>query len=250
MLSVVICTKNEEKNIARCLISALSVADEIVIVDSLSTDNTSEICRSYPLVRFHQMPWEGFSQTKNKANLLAQYNWILSLDADEELSPELQSELKTLKALGFKGAYQLNRLSNYCGHWVKHSGWFPDRKIRLFSKKDSRWVGDFVHEELQLSANSCVTDLKGLLFHYSVTSYADHLKKVRSYSALGAERVAQKKPFVVIALSLCLNPFFRFLRHYFLKLGFLDGRAGFLISLLSAYSVFLKYRQALKIKLS
>ena len=249
MLSVVICTKNEERNIERCLNSVKDIADEIIIVDSMSTDKTPSICRQFPKVKFFPMPWEGFAKTKNKANLLAQNPHILSLDADEELTPELRSEILKLKNEGFKGVYRLNRITNYAGSWVRHSGWFPDRKIRIFPKKGTLWTGDHVHEVLEYQQDLKIIDCQGLLNHYSVSSVQDHIKKVKQYSQLGAEKVALKKPTLIIAISMVFNPIFRFIRHYIFKLGFLDGVPGVLIAGLSSYSVFLKYRSALQIKL-
>ncbi|MFN8845828.1 MAG: glycosyltransferase family 2 protein [Bdellovibrionales bacterium] len=248
-LSVVICTKNEERNIERCLNSVNDIADEIIVVDSFSTDRTAQICQKFPKVKFFSMTWEGFAKTKNKANQLAQNPHILSLDADEELTSELQKEIQALKKSGFQGVYRLNRITNYAGSWVRHSGWFPDKKIRIFPKMGSHWVGDHVHEILEYNKDLKIIDCQGLLNHYSVNSVQDHVKKVRQYSSLGAEKVALKKPMVVIAISMVFNPFFRFLRHYIFKLGFLDGVPGVLIAALSSYSVFLKYRGALKIKL-
>lgn len=246
MISLVICTKNEERNIERCLKSARDVVDEIIVVDSFSTDKTPQICQSFEGVKFHQMPWEGFSQTKNKANELAQFDYILSLDADEELSTEIQQEILQIKK-NLKGLYRVNRLTNYCGSWVHHSGWFPDRHIRLFPKLGTRWVGDFVHEKLESSEKS-VSDFKGLVYHYSIVSVPEHLKKIRSYSSLGAEQMMRKKISLVLFFSVILSPPARFLRHYIFKLGFLDGKAGFLISFLSAYSVYLKYSKAFRLK--
>lgn len=248
-LSVVICTKNEERNIQRCLNSIQSIADEIVVVDSLSTDKTPALCLATPKVKFYPMPWEGFAQTKNKANQLAQNPYILSLDADEELTPELQQEILKLKNQGLRGVYRVNRLTNYCGTWIHHSGWFPDKKIRLFPKAHAKWVGDHVHEILESPEIKNVTDLKGLLNHYSVYSVSEHLQKIKSYSSLGAEKMAKKKPLVILVTSLIFNPPLRFIRHYILKLGFLDGGSGVLIAALSSYSVFLKYKKALQIKL-
>jgi glycosyltransferase involved in cell wall biosynthesis len=248
-ISVVICTKNEERNIERCLKSVERLADEIIVFDSMSEDQTPQICRSFKSVRFYQGPWEGFSQTKNKANALATGEYILSMDADEELSDEIQYEILRIKE-NLQGLYQINRLSNYCGQWVRHSGWFPDRHVRLFPRLNSYWAGDFVHEKLVNTDHKQASDLKGLVYHYSVVSFQDHLKKVKSYSTLGAEKIAQKRPIFLILLSVVINPIVRFLRHYIFKLGILDGRAGFLISTLSAYTVYLKYSKALKIKLS
>lgn len=248
MISVVVCVKNEEKNIRRCLQSVQSIADEIIILDSFSTDKTKEICEVFSKVKFYQTNWEGFSQTKNKANSFATQKYIFSLDADEELSNELQQEILQLKTQ-LKGLYRINRLSNYCGQWIYHSGWFPDQHIRLFPKEGSHWTG-IVHEKLESNNTSEVSDLKGLVHHYSVTSFRDHLNKINSYSTLGAKALSEEKNIVSLGFSMILNPPIRFLRHYFMKLGFLDGIAGFKISLLSAYSVYLKYLKAIQIKIS
>ncbi len=245
-LTVVICTKNEEKNIARCLQSVTAVADEIIVFDSMSTDQTKSICESFEKVKFHQTEWLGFSQTKNKANQLATQAYILSLDADEVLSENAQREISQIKN-NFSGLYRINRMTNYCGKWIKHSGWFPDKHIRIFPKLESTWSGDYVHEKLVNNQNLAVHDIKGLVYHYSVTSIADHLRKIKTYSELGAKQlVVKKKKFIYI--SLFINPVVKFLRHYVFKRGFLDGYEGLIIAALSAYSVYLKYSKAIKLK--
>lgn len=245
-LSVVICTKNEEKNIARCLQSVLNVADEIIIFDSMSTDQTKAICESFKKVKFYQIEWLGFSQTKNKANLVASQNYIFSLDADEVLSENAQQEILRLKN-NLSGIYRINRMSNYCGKWIKHSGWFPDKHVRIFPKSGSTWTGDFVHEKLINDQNLIVHDIKGIVYHYSVDSIKDHLIKIKSYSELGAKQlVAKKRKFLYF--SLFINPVAKFFRHYLIKKGFLDGYEGFIIAALSAYSVYLKYSKAIKLK--
>ncbi len=242
-ISVVICTKNEEKKILRCLEAVQSIADEIVIVDSFSTDRTPEICRNFPRVQFYQMPWLGFSETKNKANDLATKEYILSLDADEVLSTEIQNEIKALKSK-LSGVYEINRKTNYCGHWINHSGWFPDRHARIFPKGRAQWSKDLVHEKLIFSDQLNLSLLKGLVYHYSVDSREQHIKKIEAYSALAANRLAKKNK-LALFVSMLLSPTFRFFRHYVIKLGFLDGVPGLVISGLSAYGVYLKYKKAL-----
>ncbi|MFN8791623.1 MAG: glycosyltransferase family 2 protein [Bdellovibrionales bacterium] len=241
-LSVVICTKNEEKNIGRCLAAVQSVADEIIIVDSMSTDRTEEIARSFPRVQFVKRPWKGFSQTKNEANELATGDYVLSLDADEELSSELQQELKALKP-NFHGVYTINRMTNYCGQWIRYSGWFPDRHLRLFPKGRAAWEGHFVHEKLKAPPELVVSHLQGLVFHYSYYTMEEHRQRIESYSSLGAQELISRRK-RIHKLSLWINPLARFLKCYVFKFGFLDGYFGLVIAVLSAKAVYLKYSKA------
>lgn len=241
-ISVVLCTKNEEKNILRCLKSVGRITDEIIVMDSGSQDRTEEICRGFPGVKFFTTDWLGFSNTKNKANDLATGDYILSLDADEVLSEEIQNEILQIKDQ-LSGIYQINRLTNYCGQWIHHSGWFPDRHPRLFPNKKAHWSQDLVHEKLIFDSQLKVSDFKGVVYHYSISNFSDHLKKIDSYSSLAATQLAKKKK-KFLPVSMIVNPLFRFIRHYIIKRGFLDGAAGFRISLFSAYAVFLKYKKA------
>lgn len=244
-ISVVICTKNEQKNIGRCLAAVQSVADEIIVVDSYSTDDTEKIAKSFPLVKFIQTNWKGFSATKNYANSLAQFDYILSLDADEELSPEIQQEILSIKN-SLNGVYTINRMTNYCGQWIKHSGWFPDRHERLFPKDQASWEGD-IHEKLKFKTQLAVQDLKGLVHHYSYYTIDEHRQRIESYSSLGAKQLARKnKP--LLLPSAFFNPIARFMKCYVFKLGFLDGFYGLVIAILSAKAVFLKYSKAHKLK--
>ena len=190
-LSVVIITLNEEKNIGRCLASVIDVANEIIVVDSFSTDKTQEICQQYN-VNFIQRKWEGFAQTKNFANQQAKYDYVLSLDADEALSLELSNAIKKEKEKGLNGAYEFNRLSNYCGKWIYHCGWYPDKKIRLFPKQDTQWEGDFIHEILRIKEISVVSLLKGNMLHYSYYTIREHKEKTKQYANLGADKIISK----------------------------------------------------------
>lgn len=239
-LAVVIITLNEERNIGRCLKSVQGLADEIIVLDAFSSDKTQEICESFG-VKFVQRAWEGYSASKNYLNSLVESEYILSLDADEALSTGLFNEIKTEKEKGFTGTYSVNRMTNYLGKWIKHSGWFPDVKPRLFPKEGSYWSGEYVHEEL-VHPESPQQLFKAVLEHYSYYSYEDHRARADKYSYLTAQKfnAAGKTAGV-------FKPYFsalaRFISMYFLKLGFLDGWAGFKIAQISAQSNVVKYKE-------
>lgn len=240
-ISVTIITLNEERNIERCILSVQDVADEIIVLDSLSTDRTKEICTKYK-VRFEERKWEGYSKAKNYLNDLAQFDYILSLDADEALDEELKGEILKLKPLNEPEIYSLNRLTNYCGKWIKHSGWYPDVKVRLFPKKGSYWSGEFVHEELVHPTNIPLIQLNGHLEHYSYYSYKDHRERADRYSTLTAmkmyklgKRASIFKPY--------LSGIMRFVKMYFIQKGYLDGKMGFKIAQISCQSNVFKYRE-------
>ncbi len=238
MISVIIITYNEENNIGRCLEAASHVADEIVVIDSFSQDKTQEICVSFG-VKFLSRQWEGYSKAKNFGNAQASHNYILSLDADEVLSEELIQSINAKKE-NLSGAYQFNRLTNYAGKWVRHCGWYPDPKIRLFPKDKAQWIGDFVHEILEVESNVAINKLKGDLLHYSYISKADHLSRIEKYSVLHAQKLfneGRKSGF----FKKIISPFAKFVRDYIFQLGFLDGKTGFTICRLSARAVYLKY---------
>lgn len=224
----------------RCLASVQRIADEIIVLDAFSTDKTREICTEFN-VRFEQRAWAGYAATKNYLNTLATGDYILSLDADEALSPELEQEILDEKAAGFQGTYSVNRLTNYCGKWIRHSGWFPDIKPRLFPKKGSWWDGEYVHEVL-VHPPSKEQVFSGVLEHYSYYSYLDHRQRADRYSRLTAQKFfhAGKKAGI---LKPWLSAIGRFIAMYFLKKGFLDGWMGFKIAQISAQSNVLKYKE-------
>ncbi|MCD6067291.1 MAG: glycosyltransferase family 2 protein [Bacteroidetes bacterium] len=240
-LSIVIITFNEEKNIGRCLESVKDVADDIVVLDSFSTDRTEAICRSYSKVQFIQRAWEGYSASKNFANEQAKYDWILSLDADEALNDELISILQDLKRTDSLHTYSFNRLTNYCGTWIKHSGWYPDKKLRLFNRSKSKWEGT-IHEELSVPAGEQVKHINQDILHYSYYTLDDHLKQIEKFTDIASKDLYArgKKP---AAYKLWLNTIAKFISYYFLHLGFLDGAAGFSIARYSAWATWLKYRK-------
>ncbi|WP_392566488.1 glycosyltransferase family 2 protein [Utexia brackfieldae] len=238
-ISAVIITLNEEKNIGRCLASLQGIADEIIVVDSGSTDRTAEICQQYA-VTFIKQDWLGYGKQKNFAADQAQYDFILSLDADEALSEELRATILAEKNATLADAYQLNRLTNYCGKWIHHCGWYPDKKIRLWRKGSAHWTTPRIHETIKLSPNVKVKPLKGDLLHYTYYTIAEHITIANKYTSLVAEEYAErgKKP---TWIRIYLSPLFSFFRDYFLRLGILDGYYGFVICLVAAFSTFLKY---------
>ena len=238
-LSVVIITYNEEKNVGRCLDSVIELADDIVVVDSYSTDKTEEICKNNG-ARFFKHPFKGYIESKNYANSLAKHPYILSLDADEALSDELKkSILAAKKSWSFDG-YSMNRLANYCGKWIRHGGWYPDKKLRLFDRRKGKWDGLLVHETYQMNEKAKSGFLKGDLLHYTYYSIDEHIKQANHFSTLSAkEYYSQGKKSGY--LKLFLNPVVKFLRDYFFRLGFLDGSYGFTIAKINAHTTFLKY---------
>lgn len=238
-LSAVIITFNEEKKIAACLDSLINVVDEIVVVDSYSTDKTEAICRQYR-VNFFQHKFDGHIEQKNYAISMAKYDFILSLDADERLSGELLQEIRKVKGKFTSDAYEMSRLTNYCGKFIRHSGWYPDRKIRLFNRRKCKWGGVNPHDKIVLDPDVNIIRLKGDILHYSYDSIQSHIKQMNSFTDIGAIQLFEKGRKAGI-FDLTLRPFWKFFRDYFIKLGFLDGFYGYVVCLLSAVHVFTKY---------
>lgn len=236
-ISATIITYNEEKNIERCLKSLQGVADEIIVVDSFSTDKTKEICLKYT-VKFYERNFKDYSDQKNFAIKQTTNNLILSLDADEELSDELKKSIIQVKNNRKSDGYYFNRLTNYCGKWIKHSGWYPNHQLRLWNKEKGHWVGT-IHETLSVPKN-LTSHIKGDLLHYSYENFSQHLLKIDKFTDFQAKEMFDKHKSITCFEIIC-KPFFRFIRHYFLQLGFLDGLEGFIISIHSAYGQFLKY---------
>jgi glycosyltransferase involved in cell wall biosynthesis len=241
-LSVVIITFNEEKNIGRCLESIKEVADDVLVLDSYSTDNTASICEKYG-ARFIQRKWQGYSDTKNFANNEAKYDWILSLDADEALSDELKNSILIAKQ-GSPEAYKFKRLTNYCGTWIRHCGWYPDIKIRIFDRRKAKWEGT-IHEKLVVKGEEPEL-LKGDCLHYSYYTVEEHYRQTDKFSTLSAESLYHKGKNASL-FKLCLSPVFKFISCYFFKLGFLDGTAGYLVCKIMAFATFSKYDKLRKL---
>ena len=239
-LSIVIITFNEEKNIGRCLESLQEIADDIVVVDSFSTDATQNICKRYR-VNFIQRKWEGYSETKNFGNSKAKYDWILSLDADEALSDELKQSILKAKQGTELVACKFNRLTNYCGTWIKHCGWYPDTKTRIFDRRTAYWHG-MLHESLFFLKNKSILHLKGDCLHYSYYTKEDHYKQVDNFTTIAANSLYKQGSRAFI-LKTSMSPVIKFVRDYFIKLGILDGISGYTICKISAYATFLKYKK-------
>ncbi|MEI6124566.1 MAG: glycosyltransferase family 2 protein [Bacteroidota bacterium] len=248
-LSVVIITFNEERNIARCIDSVKSIADDIVIIDSFSTDTTQEICLSHG-VRFIQHPFQGHIEQKNWALTQAHFPHVLSLDADEALNQTLQQAILDAKTHWQHDGYSMNRLTNYCGKWIRHSSWYPDKKLRLWDSRKGKWGGTNPHDKYELENPSSIGYLKGDILHYSYYTLKDHLNQVNKFTEIAAHAYfakGKKASFIKLLFSPCL----KFFKMYVLYLGFLDGFEGFLIARISSHAVFLKYgklRQLYKAK--
>lgn len=241
-ISIVIITFNEEKNIGRCLSSLKDLSDDIVIVDSFSTDSTEAICKEFG-VRFVQHVFEGHIEQKNWAITQAKYPYILSLDADEVVSDELYTSIKSVLSNWKSSGYTMNRLTNYCGHWVKHCGWYPDTKLRLWDARLGAWGGDNPHDKFEMYSNDTKTShLKGDILHYSYYSLDDHYKQVAYFTDILAKAQFQKGKKAPIFILL-FSPVVKFIKDYFIKLGFLDGRVGFRICRISAFATFTKYKK-------
>jgi glycosyltransferase involved in cell wall biosynthesis len=237
-LSVVIITLNEEKNISRCIDSVKPVADEIVVVDSFSRDQTKKICLEKG-VRFIEHAFEGHIQQKNYALSQASFDHVLSLDADEYLSPELTTSILFAKKLWPAEAYEMNRLSSYSGRWMKLSAWYPDRKLRLWNKAMGQWGGDNPHDKVILNKKTSVMHLRGDLMHKAYENAGEFLTKVQAYSSI----FAQEKRFIIKCSSFKIfyKTAYTFFFNFFMKLGILGGFEGAMISMSNTNYTFYKY---------
>jgi len=245
-LSAVIITFNEERNIRRCLDSVASVADEIIVVDSFSTDATESFCMAYANLHFVKHVWEGYIQQKNYANSLATSDLILSIDADEALSDELAQSIQKIKNRDIENkAFSMNRLMNYCGKWIRHCGWYPDAKVRIFARGRAEWTGKKVHETLLLAEPTEIVHLDGDLLHYSFYTIEEHRRQNEKFARLSAEEISEagKKTSLFKARS---HAAWRFIRDYIFKVGFLDGHTGLTICKINARGVWLKYKMAIE----
>jgi glycosyltransferase involved in cell wall biosynthesis len=241
-ITATIITYNEQDNIERCLDSLTDIADEIVVVDSFSTDKTADICTARS-VRFFQNRFEGHIQQKNYALNLAASDYVLALDADEALSDQLRQEIQNVKVDWRADAFSFNRRTNYCGRWIAHSGWYPDKKVRLWKRNRGLWGGVNPHDRVVLDKNARIDHLAGDLLHYSYVSGRQHLEQINHFSSIAAEEAYKSGKRARLATDIVLNPVFTFLKKYFLQLGFLDGGAGIQIATKTAYGKYLKYNK-------
>ncbi len=240
-LSVIIITFNEERNIRRCIESVRDIADEIVVVDSMSTDSTEEICNTLG-VRFFSQKWLGYSEQKNFANSLASNDWILSIDADEALSEELKNSITELKKRDFDehNVFCLNRLTNYCGHWIRHCGWYPDRKIRIWNRNVGKWKGE-IHETIEFTTETKDNLLRGDMLHYSFNTPEDFEKQMTKFALMRGKHYFMKGRRKA-GLNIIFSPIYAFIKHYIFQLGFLDGTDGLHICRITAKTTKLKYK--------
>lgn len=238
-ISGVVITYNEERNIERCLQSLHDICDEIVVVDSFSSDRTKEICEQFS-VRFIENPFAGHIEQKNFAMDQASYDYVLSLDADEALSSELQQAVVKVKQDWNRDAYRFNRFTNYCGQWIKHSGWYPDTKTRLWDRRKGKWGGTNPHDSVEMENNVRQSHLKGDLLHYSYYTMEEHVLRSAKYAKIAAKAMHAQGRKASMAKML-LSTGFRFVQDYFFRLGFLDGFYGLVICGTSSHTTFLKY---------
>ncbi len=236
-LSVTVITQNEAHNIEACLRSVL-FADQLVVLDSGSTDATLQIARSMGAEVSSSPDWQGFGIQKNRALALADSDWVLSLDADERVTPELQAEIRATLAAPAFDVYSFPRLSSYCGQYMRHSGWYPDRVTRLFRRDAARFSDDLVHEKIITSGQ--VGLLRSPLLHESFRSLEAVLDKANRYSSAGAQSLLDKGKTASLGKALG-HGLWAFIRTYFLRLGFLDGRMGLVLAISNAEGTYYRY---------
>lgn len=239
-ISATIITYNEERNIAR-VIESLRCCDEILVLDSGSNDRTVEIATKLG-ARVIEASWHGYAAQKNIAAELAANDWVLALDADESLSEALEAEIWQIKKNGpqFDG-YMVPRLAQYLGRWILHGGWYPDRKVRLFDRRKAKWVGQYVHESVQVQGR--VGHLESNLLHFTCSSLSEHLKSMDRYTTLAAEGLVAQGATITLG-KILLDPPWTFFRSYVMKRGFMDGLEGLTIAYMAAFYNFVKYTKA------
>lgn len=246
-LSVVIITYNEEKNIGRCIDQAKKIADEIIVFDSYSSDNTPLIAQQKGVV-FHQQAFPGYGAQRNAGALVATSNYVLFLDADEYPSERLCQLIEAEKQKGFPfDAYSMNRLNNYCGQWIRHGVWYPDKKIRLINRLKGYWNDHLVHETIELHLGSHVRHLNADLLHLAYASVHDHVDKNNRYSDLSAV-LMHKQGKRTNLIKLLVSPCWAFVNGYLLRLGFLDGFYGLVIAVNVAHLTFLKHSKLFELQ--
>ncbi len=244
-ISATIIAHNEGAQIAR-VIRSLSCADEVIVVDSGSTDDTVEVARSLG-ARVVNRPWKGFAAQKNFATSQARHDWILSLDADEALDEAAQEAVRSWKTTAPAVAgYQFARRARYLGRWILHSGWYPDYKVRLFDRRQGEWKGAYVHESVAVSGP--IETLPGEILHYTCDSLAEHAQRIEFYTDLAAKEMVDRGE-RVSSLSRLFAPPWIFVNTYFFRLGILDGHQGFWIARMAARYVRRKYAKWAEMKL-
>ncbi|TGN08217.1 glycosyltransferase family 2 protein [Leptospira ilyithenensis] len=248
-LSLAIITFNEEKNIQACIDSVKSIADEIVILDSLSTDKTKSIAKKNQKVRFFENSFQGHVEQKNLAISYCRHEWVLSLDADERASEELQKSILSFleKEDVAEDGFQIARLTHHMGRWIYHSGWYPQRRYRLFRKDKAVWVGENPHDFIELKDPTKGGVLKGDILHYSFLDFSHQITTINQFSSIVSyTRYAKGHSFSLF--KSILKPIGKFIEIYIMKRGYLDGIPGFYIALASSFSTFLKYAKVYELE--
>lgn len=238
-LSVILITKNEADNIRECL-ESVAWADEIIVVDSGSTDGTTEIARKMGARVFVHDDWPGFGPQKNRALGYASKEWVFSIDADERVTPELRAEIEQAMRERKADGYYCPRLSQFCGKFARHSGWYPDYVLRLFKRDKGRFSDSLVHENVQLDGGSA--KLRSPLLHYSYLNRADVERKVEHYSTAAAQQMFEKGKRTTLARAVA-SAGWAFVRTYLIRLGVLDGAAGWQIAVMNMRTTWFKYRK-------
>jgi glycosyltransferase involved in cell wall biosynthesis len=238
-LSVVIITFNEERNIGRCIESVKGIAEEIVVLDSFSTDQTVDIARRMGANVFQQA-FAGYIEQKNNALQLASHPFVLSLDADEAIDPILEGAIRQVKQSPAAKGYSMNRCTNYCGKFIRHGTWYPDRKLRLFFKTEAGWAGINPHDKVEFRHPWPVIHLKGDILHYSYHSLEEHIIQNNRFSTISAQTYLEKGK-KGGWLKMVVNPFWAFINCYIIRRGFLDGFYGWVIAINVAHLTFMKY---------
>ncbi|MGB0523408.1 MAG: glycosyltransferase family 2 protein [Flammeovirgaceae bacterium] len=237
-ISGVIITYNEERNIKDCILSIKDVVDEVLVVDSFSTDKTVEICESLG-ARVIKHPFEGHIQQKNYAMEQSTYDHVLSLDADERASEEMIAVIKQAKEKWQGSAYKFNRLNNYCGAWLKRS-WYPDAKIRLWDRRKGKWGGENPHDRVIVSDGD-ITKVKADIIHYAYADLEEHFHQVTKFAIIAANAKYKQGKKASFLIHVLIGPWFKFIKRYLFQFGFLDGYYGFIFSALAAFVNFKKY---------
>ena len=246
LLSVVIITFNEEKNIGRCIDSVLGVADEILVLDSNSIDNTAEIAREKGAT-VYQQAFLGYVEQKNKALSMAKHKLVLSLDADEALDSVLLDSILSVKNNFHYKGYTMNRFNSYCGKFIRHGSWYPDARMRLVDKSYAKWDGDNPHDTLTFISPQSKKHIKGDILHYSFNSFEEHAAQNNKFSSISADSLFKRGKKTNL-FKVAFNPFWAFVRSYLVRLGFLDGFYGFVIAVNIAHLTFLKHSKLYKMQ--
>ncbi|MDX1960961.1 MAG: glycosyltransferase family 2 protein [Leptospiraceae bacterium] len=244
--SVAVITFNEQENIGDCIRSFHDIADEVIILDSFSTDKTKEISLEFPKVKFFTRPFNGHIEQKNHAIELCSGEWILSLDADERVTDKLKEEiLKILNSNDLRVGFKVPRLTKHLGKFIRHSGWYPLKRYRFFRKGFAKWTGENPHDYIEINGEGGL--LSGDIIHYSFKDLTHQIDTINKFSSIvGYTRSVKNVGFPI--LKSIYKPFIKFLEIYFFKLGFLDGYAGFIIAVSSSFSTFLKFAKLYEIK--